>query len=136
LLRTEKMRRSERLKMLHWAHSTTQAYEKALDDALAQLRSLLGSSSKSWKPVASVATSSDLAAKGKARELANCVGVVDPSAVLVHRRAVKGKPDILRAVADVPVGEGVDPDNFRAVLQTSEISAACELNFPPFCFFL
>jgi hypothetical protein len=107
--------------------STTRLYENALDDALSHLKSLLGSTSNSWRPVQPAVTSSDLSAKGKARELVNGIGVVDPSAVLVHRRSVKGKPDILRAVVDVPVNESVDPDNFKAVLQTPEVSAACEL---------
>lgn len=42
----------------------------------------------------------------------------------MHRRTSKGA-DIVRAVTEVAVGEGVDLESFKAVLQTPEVRSAC-----------
>jgi hypothetical protein len=63
--------------------------------------------------------------KGKGKELLNGIGAVESSGVHVHRRAEKGA-DVVRAVTEVPVGECVDLESFKAVLQTPEVRSACE----------
>ena len=112
-----------------------------MSSSLQQLRSLLGSSSsRSWKPLsgspsASTPTidsqqSTSASLKGKARDFLHGLSAAEPGTVAVHKRAVKGAPDVLRAVAEVNTTEGVDLDSFRAVLQTPEVRSACK-SAPP-----
>ena len=117
-------------------------YDAALSTSLHHFRQLLASSaSRSWTPLnpsspstpASTpildARSTSAALKGKAREFLHGLGAVEPGAVAVHKRAVKGAPDVVRAVAEVGTTEGVDLDSFRAVLQTPEVRSACKSGF-------
>lgn len=112
--------------------STSIRYEAALDEAVTHFKSLLSSSnSRSWKPLQpttslSYGDSLSLANnKGKAKELLNGLGIVDVPTVQVHRKSGKGA-DIVRAVTEIAVGDGVDLDSFKAVLRTPEIRSACK----------
>lgn len=128
--------------------STNARYSASLDSALTQFRTLLSTvNSRSWKPLPSTGGSSTSSSsspfadpssrnsKGKGRELVNGIGSVDLPHVQVHKRAVKGQADVVRAVAELPAsvnaaGESnVDLESFKAVLQTSEVRGACESMF-------
>lgn len=103
-----------------------------MNSALTHFRSLLNSpNSRSWKLVPSPpsASYSDLSlgngsGKGKGKELLNGVGPVEPGGVQVHRKIGKGA-DVVRAVAEVLVGDNVDLEAFKAVLQTAEVRSGC-----------
>lgn len=113
-------------------HSTSIRHETALEEAVTHFKSLLSSStSRSWKPLQpttslSYGDSVSLANnKGKTKELLNAIGTVDVPTVQVHRKSGKGA-DIVRAVTEIAVGDGVDLDSFKAVLRTPEIRNACK----------
>ncbi|KAK4049055.1 hypothetical protein OIV83_004417 [Microbotryomycetes sp. JL201] len=52
------------------------------------------------------------------------IGSVDPSQVIVHKRADKGAADIVRAHVEITVSDTFDFDSFKAVLQTPELRGA------------
>lgn len=109
-------------------------YDQSLSSALHQFRSLLGSaSSRAWKPLLSSSTQSDSTStneKGKARDFLDGLSAVEASQVVVHKRAVKGGPDVVRAVVEINTTEGVDLDSFKAVLQTPELRSQCKQHLP------
>lgn len=113
--------------------STSPTYETTLAAALDQFRTLLAShASKSWKPLPPISDSLNSSAqshgKGKAKDsFSNGIApLVDPANdIVVHRRAGKGA-DVYRAVVEVTVKQGVDLDNFKAVLQTEAVRGACQ----------
>ncbi|SCZ93898.1 BZ3500_MvSof-1268-A1-R1_Chr6-3g08965 [Microbotryum saponariae] len=125
-------------------NSTNARYQASLDAALSHFRSLLASSSsRSWKPLqlshastsaSSTSTSLDSATssglngsvakgKGKAKELLNGIGSVELGNVRVHRRTAKGA-DVVRAMTEINVADGVDLSSFKAVLQTPEVRSS------------
>lgn len=118
-------------------YSTSLRYEAALTTALSSFRTLLASSnSKSWKPLASSSSASldatatgsgSSAAKGKAKELHNGFGPVEQNQVQVHKKQDKKLGvDVVRAVTEIPVGDGLDLESAKAVLQINEVRGACE----------
>lgn len=52
-------------------------------------------------------------------------GIGQLSDVSVHRKHVKGAPDVVRSSAELSVTDEADIRDLRAVLQTAEVRVAC-----------
>lgn len=101
-----------------------------MTESVTHFKSLLADQARHhWKLIppssTSILSDSHSLGKGKARELLNGIGVVEPSSVQVHCRTSRGG-DVLRAVAEISVQDGVDLDIFKAILQTPDVREACE----------
>lgn len=116
--------------------------DATLATAVTQCRALLAShASPAWKLLPSPTTSfngngnanGNGNGNGQDKDKAKASGIGAVEAVQVHKRrgamTVRGgnsNVDVLRATAEIPVSDGVDLHNFRAVLQTPEVRSVCK----------
>lgn len=105
------------------------SYQSTLSASVNQAKLLLASyDSPSWKLV----PTSPPTFNNPTREILNGISPIE--SVQVHKRrgamTVRGghsNVDVLRATTEMSVSDGVDLDNFKAVLQTPELRSVCEL---------